>query len=737
MLGLLASDKISYDQQNPSAVVLPKLVAECIHIRNDPSLVDELVSRLTLECQGTVNIIVHLCQLNPPSPAESRSVNAQDVAAARLIKSLCSSHMVQEALRRNYSLFARFPSSSVIPLLADVLVEVEREVRSNNNASYVVETVRRCLISALGCDHFDDSSIQADVGGLVGALSRKLSGDNGGDLLNKVCSGLGAEWRRSLLADRSSSASYASTLVSIAREMFAHPSEMVPLTLFGSVIDGSEISLLSEPKTKRLALAVVDLLKVSLEELASNRFTSSQEPDISMFHRLSPLLLLRRIPRHSYRMALLDPETQDSAITQLGILSSEMAARLDVRSPSEGDERFFTSEERRLAAEIVALALPFGSKTAPGCTGELTRGCSSFDTICLPAFESLRSRLRTSETAANNLIASIRSARAALYSVCCVLPFAEDGDGGLALLGVASFVLEILSVGHRVEDMSQDTVDEFGKLQAGCIDFLSVCLRRLYERPRADVDNDTLCATLSATNDHQVFEDPSLIQAAKVISAMLHDIVFTGRTGVKVCSGGDYGIHDPSREQPYSVEARICIWNSFILFSQRCEATVLDRHAESTLDWVVRWSTAAGDHVDDSLRHPLCIAAALKLVLTIVTRLSKTNPNLVIGKESEKSTLSKDIYRLALRTVKRDFTKYDVYSSHTVRSVALKLLLLILSVESSFCADVGRTTPDGTATSLTNQEIADALSVLGDIANKDSDQELRQFARQMIGLLRG
>lgn len=747
---------VSNNLEMPHAMksILPHQAVEYIRLREDKELLIPLVSDNAIFHPSTVDILVGLCRIanskastgaNDESSLrlwgilnETAQGEIRDAAAIHLLDNFHTNPLVQDAFRHDKNLLIECSLKQVVPKLIRILIDLEQEKSRSSCDSG--GTVTRCLIGVWGSNaKLDDGASRGVIHEILNALNSNVPNEAGNFILNKVCSRVGREWSESLVLKEASSMDAVLSrraLVAIGDEMFANPSQMAPLILFGSVIDSyaGEVDRGNNIPITRL---VKDLLELSLRNLTAESSKGQGDHGIaSEFQRLSPLLLLRRIPRGFFRASWMDAaatkngrtEERSLLISHLVSLSSVLAERMGIEVSTRNGKTIISSpEERRLSSEIAGRALPFDS-----LGDDLLQGCSCFHTICQPAFESLKKCLQQSlarNRETSDLVARIRSARAALYSVCHAVPFAEDSDDGLPLLKASSFVLEVLSATAK-QSFSQEVADELSRLQAGCIEFSALSVQRLFESsgtartfdgPCNDIQQ--LSSLFKAMGDCNNSTSVPFLDTTRFLYERMKSIAATGKA---LRHNVGHGTVDTvfSDKHVYPVEARICLWNALILVAQRCDPTILESFGMSTLKWAVPSGACAG--IDHSVHHPLCVAAAMKLTLAIATRLTKCSSSGLADLQA--SGLLDTVHNWAVETIRTDYTtKNGAHCSHAVRLEALKLLLLFVSAGAN---------QDGQTSTLSSKQISDALSLVARIAENDTDQELQQFARKVVSMLR-
>lgn len=246
------------------------------------------------------------------------------------------------------------------------------------------------------------------------------------------------------------------------------------------------------------------------------------KPDMSsIFCRLSPLLILRRIPsstyhqlRHHHRQKYQQLQDLNQRICQ--VLTFRLGIDMyDIHDYDPNDESIdngitvFTTDEKRLAAEIAGNGyIPFCISTPPKVQEQLSyelKYCSFFEVACTSSFQKTLdwiyreikgpqcSPSKENVFSKNTEIRLFRQSRASLYSICHYVSSSgnlfqlsnkeeEDYDNTrnstMILVTTVSFCLHVLSYDNTNHESDNDENSDWIQLQTGCIDFLSLCLTK-------------------------------------------------------------------------------------------------------------------------------------------------------------------------------------------------------------------------------------------------------------------
>jgi hypothetical protein len=641
-------------------------------------------------------------------------------------------------------LLSGLPIAMVVPRL--VLCGDSEEI-SNETITVVTAALTQIMVSSL------PNNVDKFVHVFVEALLRcdeKDTAESSCEEENlrskKLCQKVAGKWRRCLLQNPVCGMhGFANVLSSIANAMFVAPSSTVPLILLGCVV-GNEplLDISAQGESLRVYFAVVSLIRDSLKEMVKagekagtsvSTYGERKEQE-EVFSRLSPLLLLRRIPSAYYNTAwrCISGEYRD-LVPLLSQLADQLLARLDISKPPKHSNASFTADERRLAAEIAGRALPFYALPS----------CSCYHKICGPAFLSTLCLLKVIPGEASlSPNKSLRASRASLYSCCHHVPLAEDKEPGEGITATVSFVLEVLNaqVADAVDDNGIE--DEFIQLQTGCIEFIAVCLESTLRRRTRQRDNDTreLLGVVSkvelAVNNHldQIYPSTcagstSTVEALYTSCGSIVSFLKTGAPiarQLRVANNGFFSGADYEGSQQLSPSARTCLWNAFLIVSQRCPEAQgrLNSWASLTAPWILAWGSYAT--VDGNLHHPLCMAASLHVMFVLLTR-TKSFDCLAGGKKDSTTACVRRVHEWAITSIKTKTQIGGDYARTTMRKAALKLLLAIITID-----HMGDNNNLGNW--LSPGELGGAFTILHGTANVDADAEVRMLAANILSTMR-
>ena len=705
----------------------------------------ELVARNGV-CASTVEVLAHILvetgQIVPDngiSRHEQHIENADlsTVVGVAFLDCVRSHRAAQKELLSSPDMLCCLPVELVVPKL---IALVDFEVTQPSDAPNDIVAAASAALNQIML-----SSLPNNINDVVRVVIESLlqcddrsDGDQGEAVThrsNKICKKVTGKWRRSLLQNPVCSLEgFAAVLVSIARAMFQDPSNSLPLTLLGSVV-GDELSLTesTEDTAKKVYFAMVAMVRESLCEINRTGDAAMVREDTDrrtledhdVFHRLSPLLLLRRIPSAYYKVAWdSDDESRGELVALLSELAGKLALRLDISCPPKQTNIVFSSEERRLAAEIAGNSLPFYADPV----------CSCFHRICSPAFSSTLRNLKVlpGDTSIG-FDESVRVARAALYACCHSVPLMRDNDLGKGLQITISFVLQVINIDVGDDHTDKGAGNDLIQLQTGCIEFIAFCLETTLRRRISQSDEERRKSTrgISEVESRSNVGGGSIEtgeSTGAVLTATCSSIVSSLRTGSKFSMQlqvGDDGFLEqvPNGEtRSPSTAARTCLWNAFLVLSQRCrqEDGCLTTWAMLTAPWVLDWGSHAP--VNSDLYHPLCMAAALQVVFVLITRTKSFD---CLGDSRAADGVSSSVrraHRWAMESIKSRTEMGGDYARRAMRKAALKLMLAITTIDQLSIGGSCLSPGDQSAT----------FTVLQGVANLDADAEVRTLAAHIL-----
>lgn len=584
------------------------------------------------------------------------------------------------------------------PSIVSDLVGLALESLGGSDAGVVVRSLVGTLLHQSSPTEYQDEMVPNLIDAMVQHDDlRKADREDSDTAVSTLCVTLGPQWRARLL--ESTPEFFSLALVEIGKGMFRRPANLVPLILFGALIGGPMDYPKDAHHTPHMKHATLQLLHLALPCLTTPVPPSTDCTAVNpTLARISPLLLLRRIPHQFYRS--LTNQLDGEASAHLSDLIEQMSLRLGLKASDEA----FAPDERRLAAEICALALPMDAL---------------YRSICLPSFNQLIPETRGSDWEEITIEYPNRTTRAALYAVCCTLSNVDDAENGAAFLRVSGLVLSLLR--HDSSTLgSQD--EESLQLQAGCIDFLALCLQRLASSNKFKFNvGEPGFSTIGTFASCE--KEISFSEALQQLYHAMKDIACEGSTWMVARPASDGG-QSHSIVRHFSVPERVFVWNSILLAGKRCSSDLLrlQRFFISFVPWVIDWGSAG--EMDKEARHPLCITAALQVVLLFSTPFAPSPQ--VIASTLNHVTVNKVLsWAMSIVRMKDDaFEQAELL--HEARTSALRLLLLLLA---SFAHG------GDNCSILREQQVFEIVGVLDSISCHGRDSDLRGLAKQVLNLI--
>mmetsp|Transcript_33255 Transcript_33255/g.69933 ORF Transcript_33255/g.69933 Transcript_33255/m.69933 type:complete len:438 (-) Transcript_33255:38-1351(-) len=415
----------------------------------------------------------------------------------------------------------------------------------------------------------------------------------------------------------------------------------------------------------------------------------------------------------------------------------------------ENDQSNLAKEERKILAELAGHCLPFSNKDTHGqCHAPDANDSplSLFRSICVEPFSETLNALKSDQAKTRSMVHSICEAKSALYAVSHCTPLASDEDDGEVLLVAVSFVLEVLQ--YQLQPVNKNEADipelfqkEIAMLQSGCTHFLAVCLDSMTYR-KARINKPTKRTPLievldcpAAPRETSTANTCTITEALSTIFPVLKSAITTGEVGAEDLYHKFYlnlfpqrGIEAPCPKIHFPPPSRIAILNSIVMLSQgsQVENGRLDWLALNLLPTLVDWASKGS--ADEDIRHPLCLAAALQVIYTLLARCGS-----FAWLSRFSNTLPSDTKFVchALQCALRSFhsgTANTEPTVHIVRLAALKVILTVIALTQANEAESGQ----GLKGYLNTKEIRQAMSSLHGAANVDRNPEVRQLANQII-----
>lgn len=626
--------------------------------------------------------------------SEEISVEDRALLEENLLVYLPKSKYLQRRIHSEDIAFHSIPTQKIIESMFGIM---SQENPSSYVTSVVSQLFSKVIISRARIQH--NELIEA----LVMATSKKREYL---DVFDKHV----RSWRRSLFSESCSPTAYQYILVSCARTMFHDPSNEIILNVLGGFVGSSQDFInIDESCRDRIKNATEELLSLVSNELQRlNRYNVSD-----IFARLSPLLLLRRIPYEHFQFEFNG--------NYLKGLAKELSQRLGLSSQSEYTQDDSTSsEERRLMAEVASRCFPFSSTIHSNCTG--------FSTFCENIiFSTLRS-------ITSSQIACLRwkSIKVVIYIGCHLLQTSPKRFGNNEFCAFTTFVMALLNLNASVDDEYYNSMIE---VHSGCIDFLASCISVPYMATLSPRNRNPrtlrheLVVEIDKTSTLEIGTSGKTLgnylkglqnDMLKLIRGESIEYLSLFLNGIKIpTSFGSYRIEKESLfGNEWTSESRADLLNAFVIASQRCPQENILSFANS--DPMKDFLSLL---LSDRLTQPkvsLCSASALRFVFNILQRwkmFDVLHPN-----DEESRALAAKLFDLSLRITKETSSECDTFTLNILRKEGLKTLMVIISIDQG---NSGKKV-------VTTGNLLKAMSALQEISNIDTDSDIRKFAQQLL-----
>lgn len=518
-------------------------------------------------------------------------------------------------------------------------------------------------------------------------------------------------WRSRLLEDSSSPTAFNNMVLAAAIEVIASPSSSMHLSLLSGMvrIDGNIVTD-KEDKKEKILIATSSILDFATAKLSEQNKSSA---DTNVFTSIAPLLVLRCFPQSCYQLV-------HQALPSSASLNKVMV-----------DLERFLSESMR--AQAITNAKTVVGKQERMLVAEITGHCLSLSRlydICSEAFSAVLSLMRNeTQLKYQGVTRCVVQSKSALYALCHRIPLAPDEDDGIFLCDVTSFVMEVLSYNLASSNLPESLEEEILMLQSGCINYFAVVMDSLFRRNSNDaftsqmvqeVDSESYIS--SSESNHTI----SILEALSKISDDLISVISTGQRGQKIFGSAfssSTGSHD------FSPQSRTAVLNSLVVLSQMNQGddSKLKRIARNYLPLITRW-TQQGP-IDDSVHHPLCIAAGFQVIYTLLASLGSFDFGPERSTVETQKRLQSDFVCLALRCALNSFgsdtTSRPITVVRTLRVAALKLMLSLLAIYRA-------TSDDLIADFLKPVEIQKAIKAVEFAAVSDENPDVRRLASEIV-----
>lgn len=475
-------------------------------------------------------------------------------------------------------------------------------------------------------------------------------------------------------------------VLACASAVFLSPSDPSLLAVFGAILGRNlrTSDLSGSYAQTRVCSAIDAIMGVCTEKL--NESLNNWE-DVSIFQRLAPLLLIRRVPiRYFVSVRTYKSKTSDTEEYEKWIPSLASSLATLIGFDDEDGDKNLTREEKRLAAEVAGRVLRFGGNHL-----------SAFQCACAPFFADIVELCIKGHTVSRkNSVILLRKGRLALYAACCSFEMLEAGVDAYyeEYINVVHVALHVLRI-NQIEEATGTCQKEWDQLQKGCVEYLAICLLQAYR-----------VSSLEYTPFRQV---------SQIIQNALRD-------GSLELRGNEWILANTCMEPepvPMTVDGitEMRLFNTLTLVAQRADVTdgTLGRFAESTA-WLIRWINAK--------HHPIVTAAAMQMVFTLMTR----SRSLGCFDEDPRNA-GRRLRDWALTELQMDINRGSL--NEVLRLSALKLVLCLLSL--------------GRLQSSSNQNecdqfispewMTDCMDTIENLARYDPSDDVRNLSSQVLGML--
>ena len=533
-----------------------------------------------------------------------------------------------------------------------------------------------------------------------------------------------AKWRRTLLTCGGDDA-FASILLACGKAMFQDPSNSVVLALLGALLgEGKDLDddAMGETCNRRIRKAVISLVEVGVSELEK---TDAEEANGShLFRRLSPLLMLRRIPFQYFRLA---HHATFNDHNPLEHLANILATKLGFKSDDARETRH-SNEERRLSADIAARCLPF-SATA---SSQLDKKSSGFEVFCEQILSSSLLLLKTKSFAR----VEWKKLKLALYISCHAVQVAPESVGVLDYLSVGGFAFFLLNV----ED--DGVTESMVEAQTGCIEFLSTCICAIHSFP-LDLVSSQMCPNLIEElpdeNSNEKLSVPEgsqkseLLKSFEYLTCLRNDMLrlIRGREArlLPPLMNNQHALDDG--QEGWSISSRVCLLNAFSIATQRCSMPHLPELANVLVPNLMIW--LLDERIGDDIRHPLCVASAMQCVFNCLQR-TKTFSSLQTSPVSLGDSVRR-LFQASARAIEHKAEQSNIYEQSSMRVAALKLLVVIVSINQSVMSMDASDSLHEVCGYIPPSDLIRVLSILRGVANMDENPDVRKVATHLLSFI--
>jgi len=697
----LASNSDEKDEHDPSLQVFCSLFTRLL-LQNPKVLLPFFISRAKFN-SSEVHVLVEIL-----SKRDKCQDLTEDICLSieqRLFGLLETNLHLQLKLHTHHDLFCLLPLGTIVDTLWDILLR--------NDASDLVSSAASKLLT----DTIEQRAARESnsiIKIIITCLTR-INNDTdsrviGSQRLSKGLKFCG-KWRKALLTKKAcGDEAYACFLLACGRAMFGDPSNGIILQLFGSLLM-DEVSddpdNVSRRRIARATACLVDMCMLEMERQVVKGSKDITDP-LDMFLRLSPLLLLRKLSHRHFEVAY-DERNRGS----LHRLASILARNLGL-FPNDSYAYKFTKEEKRLSADIAGICIPFSSSSSASDSEDYASGfrmfCDHYLSTSLSLFESKSYADVEWKTLKVSLFIGCRAVQ--------VSPDSIDQRDFASITNFVMYVLHNINEGDQADDIAKNIVE----LQTGCIEFLSTCICAIHMFP----------SPVGTSKPNLIQELPQDREGVKTADADTHcdsnlEYLYNLRQDIFRMIHG----HNPNsflcfEQMAFTkIPAQICLLNALSISIQRCSPDYLPALSQAIAPNLLRW--LLNDNLDDTLRHPLCVASAMQCLFNCFQR-SKSFVSLQNLHSSVQDSV-KALFQVSVRTVGDRFDQFTTYDRGVVKMASLKLLVVIVSLNEPVIGvgAVGGLIPPS--------DLVRAFSMLNGVANMDENEDVRKLAAHLFSFM--
>ena len=572
------------------------------------------------------------------------------------VDTMLDMHRLWMTKARPSPLFFNVAYEIILPPILEYLTEAHPTNNGSSSASYLL-----CNVIKGNSEEDADDFVRCLI-----SSTQHLGG------CKSIFENHGGNWK-SYLLEYDEGTMYKNMLLATARSMLDKPSSSVPLSLFSCLVNVTNNREETYPE-RRILLATINVVHFATNEVRiSGEFDADDEE--AVFARISPLLILRRLPKAYYEIlhGQIESNTEDSRVI-MSELAAALASRFRAHALNDFEGRI-AKEEKMLLAQVAGHCLPFSIS----CDDV---SVSLFDLFEKP-FSSTLDIVNSSNSKAPSCLQYVNESKLALFAICQHIPGAKNEDtSGTAFVRVASFVLDYLLHPHPTCGGNKID-DELAKLHTGCLHFLVVSIDTLFARKANPSES---------LHDGNINRDTffgGLIITFEMTSSILFNAV--------------------GNERRFSASTQTSILNAIIVYSQTCTTDRLELFASGILPTLLKWL----DHgtICDGVHQPLCVAASLQVAYTMFARLGSFDWVTKFCEDSES-----DFLRLTFSCASK-----ALYSEVSpLRQAALKVILTAIACNQDL------------EKSLEPIDIQYTLLAVRIVAHEDQSEEVRRLAMEIL-----